>query len=71
MSLRHTENLTSGKDSGTGEGGLLMMKERMKDTDVAKFDINAKSDVPDASDASNGSNIDNTKVNVNREIVKP
>ena len=48
-----------------------MKEERMTDADADKVDVNAKSDAPDASDASNGSKIDNPKINVKRGIGKP
>ena len=47
-----------------------MKEERMTDADADKVDVNAKSDAPDASDASNGSKIDNPKINVKRGIGK-
>ena len=40
----------------------------MADADVAKVDVNAKADAPDASDASN---IDTPKINMKRGIGKP
>ena len=64
------ENLTEGNYVGTDEGGVLLKEERMTDADADKVDVNAKSDAPDASDASNGSKIDNPKINVKRGIGK-
>ena len=44
MSLKHLENLTAGKDGGTGEGVVLAIQDRMVDTDMAKVDVNMKAD---------------------------
>ena len=53
-----------------GEGGVLVTQERIKDADAAKVDANAKSDAPYTSDASDSSNIDTPKIDVNRGIGK-
>ena len=55
----------AGKDNGTGEGGVLVTQDRMKDFDAAKVDANTKADAYDPSDASN---IDTPKINVKRGI---
>ena len=65
--LRHIDNLTSGKDGGTGKGGVLVMQERMVDSDADKVDANAKADAPNASGASK---IKTTKIDVKRGILK-
>ena len=70
VSLRHLYNLEDGKYGVTCEGGVLVMQKRMTDADAAKVDVNGKSDAPGASDASDSSKIDNTKINVKRGIVK-
>ena len=44
---------------------------RMSDAYVAKVDANAKSDVPDASNAPEDSKIDTPKINAKRRIGKP
>ena len=67
VSLRQLDNLTSGKDGGTFEGGVLVNQERMIDADTAKVDVNAKADAPDASAASE---IDTPKIDVKRGIGK-
>ena len=43
----------------------------MTDADAAKVDADTKSDVPNASAASEGSNIDTPNINVKRGIGKP
>ena len=68
VSLRNMDNLTDRKDGGTGEGGGLVMQERMTYSDAAKVSVNAKADTPDAS---NASNMDTPKINVKIGIVKP
>ena len=60
--------MTSEKDGGTGEGGVLVTQERMTDYDTVKADVNAKSD---ASDASNASKINTPKIDVKRGIIEP
>ena len=67
VSLRKMYNLTDVKDGGTGEGGVLVTQDRIVDADTAKVDVNAKADAPDAFDASN---IETTKIDVKRGIVK-
>ena len=59
--MRQLDNLISKKDDGTGDGGVLVTQDRMTDADADKVDANAKSDAPDASDASN---IDTPKIDV-------
>ena len=66
--MRQLENLKYGKDFGTGEENLLVTQERMKDTDAAKVNANAKTDALDASD---GSKIDIFNINVKIGIGKP
>ena len=68
VSLRKMENLIYGKYCVSGEGGVLVTQEMMMGTDTAKVDMNAKSDAPGASDASQ---IDTPKINVKIGIVKP
>ena len=68
MYLRHMDNLTPGKYDGTGEGGVLVIREMTKDALAAKVDMNTKSDDPDAS---NASKIDTTKIDVKIGIGKP
>ena len=65
-SSRHLDHLTSGKYGGTGEGGALVMQERITEADVAKVDANAKADAPDAS---GGSKIDTPNIDVKRGIL--
>ena len=69
--LRQLENLTSGKDGGTGEGGVLLTQEMMSDADAAKVDVKEKSVAPnpsDASDASDASKINTPKIDAKRGI---
>ena len=69
--LRQLENLTSGKDGGTGEGGVLVTQEMMSDADAAKVDVKEKSVAPnpsDASDASDASKINTPKIDAKRGI---
>ena len=68
MYLRQLDNLTSGKDGGTGGGGVLMTQESMTDADAAKVYANTKSDAHETSDASK---IDTPKINEKRRIEKP
>ena len=49
------------------KGGVLVTPESMTDADAAKIGANAK---PDASDASNASNIDTPKIDAKRGIGK-
>ena len=71
LSLRQLENLKSGNYVGTGEGGGLVTQERTTESDTAKVDTSAKSDAPDASNASDGSKINNPKIYVEKGIGKP
>ena len=63
--------MADGKDCGTYEGGVLVMQDRMAYAGVAKVDVNLKSDDPEASGASNGSNIDTPNINVKIGMRKP
>ena len=58
VSLRQLEDLTSGKDDGKGNGGVLVTQERMTDADADKVDANAKVY------ASNASKVDTNKIDV-------
>ena len=64
VSLGQLENLTYGKDFGTGEGGVLARQERMTDSEASNIDTNAKADAPNASGTSDGSNNDTPKIDV-------
>ena len=46
------------------------MHESMTESDVAKVDVNAKADTPDASDSSKGSKIDTPNIDLKRGIGK-
>ena len=63
--MRHLDNLKAGKDSGTGEYGVLVTQERMTDADAAKVDANTKADAPD------GSRINTPNIDAKRGIGKP
>ena len=63
--MRQLEKLTSGKDGGTSEGGVLVAQERITDADAANIDANEKVDASDVS------NVDTPKIGVNRGIGKP
>ena len=71
VSLRQLNNRTAVKNGGTSEGGVLVTQEKMPDADAAKVDTNKKADTPNVSDASKGSNIDTTNIDVKRGIRKP
>ena len=64
MYLRQLDNLVSGKDVGTCEGGVLVTQDRMTDNDAANVDAKSKTDAPDAS------NIGTPKIDVNTGIGK-
>ena len=68
VSLIQLDNLKSGKDGGTGEGGILVTQERMADAYTAKVNANAIEDTPGASDSSK---IDTAKIDVKTDIGKP
>ena len=65
VSLGQLDNLTAGKYGGTGEGGVLVMQERMTDANAAKVDVNARAHT---SYASNVSKIDTPNIDVKRGI---
>ena len=69
--MRQLNKLTSRKDGGKGDGGVLVTQERMADADADKVDANAKADAPDASDAYNSSKIETPKIDLKRGIGKP
>ena len=63
--------MTSGKDGGTGKGGVLVTQESMIDANTAKVYVKAKADAPDASNNPDTSKIDTPKIDVRRGIGKP
>ena len=64
------DNLAAGKYGGMGEDDVLETQEKMIDSDSGKVNVNTKADTSEASDASNGSKIDTTKIDVKRGIGK-
>ena len=71
MYLIQLENLIAGKDSGTGESGVLVTQKKMTDDDAAKVDTKAESDAPDAYDTSDASKINTPNIYVKIGIGKP